>query len=166
MTLTAHAIVGGAIASIIPKDPAIVFCAAFASHFLVDAIPHFDISLTSASVNPNIGAPMKYDKALFRDFLVIGADALLGIVLAIFLFSSPQTFWVILLGACAGILPDALQFLYVRFRHEPLISLQRFHRWIHTRNHLKDSVLVGISSQVLFLLVVVAFTYWSYWWTR
>ncbi len=156
MTLMTHAVVGAAVASLVPQHPIIAFCGAFASHFIIDAIPHADYPIASASVNPQIGAPMRYDRALIRDALTIGADALLGILLSLWLFASGTSFWVILLGACAGILPDPLQFVYTRWRHEPLVSLQRFHQWIHTSYRLKNAPWLGVFSQGAFLVVVVA----------
>ncbi len=155
MTLTTHAVVGAAIASLIPEHPVLVFGVAFASHFVIDAIPHWDYPIASSSINPKIGAPMKYDKAFFRDLLTIGADALVGIFLSLWLFFSSPYVWVILLGACAGIIPDPLQFLYTRWRHEPLSSLQRFHRWIHTSYRMEGIPLVGVFSQLVFLTFVV-----------
>ncbi|MDH2348696.1 hypothetical protein [Bradyrhizobium sp. SSUT77] len=42
MILSTHAIVGGAIASLIPDQPALAFVAGIVSHFVIDAIPHSD----------------------------------------------------------------------------------------------------------------------------
>src|SRR6516225_11831962 len=42
MILSTHAIVGGTIASLFPSHPALVVAAGFASHFAIDAIPHWD----------------------------------------------------------------------------------------------------------------------------
>ena len=155
MTLTTHAVVGAAVASLFPQEPALALCAAFASHFLVDAIPHHDYSIRSASVDPKIGAPMKFDRALLRDAVVIGGDALLGIALALFFFATPQNFVLIFFAACAAILPDPLQFVYAHFPREPLATLYRFHQWIHTPHRLKDAPVLGVISQVAFLVVVV-----------
>lgn len=155
MTLTTHAVTGAAIASLIPQYPIIVFCAAFASHFIIDAIPHWDYPIVSSSVNPLIGDKMKYDKDLLQDTIVIGGDILLGIFLSLWLFASPGSFGIIFLGACSGMLPDPLHFFYARFRHEPLVTLQRFHLWIHTDEHLEDSRLLGIGSQILLLVAFV-----------
>ena len=156
MTLTTHAVVGAAIASLIPEHPVAGFLAAFASHFLIDAIPHYDYPIASPSVNPQIGTAMKYDKALAFDTLFIGTDTVLGILLSLVLFLPSGSFWIILLGASAGILPDPLQFIYAHFRHEPLVMLQRFHLWIHTDKKLQGRPLIGISSQIAFLLAVAA----------
>jgi hypothetical protein len=67
LTLTTHAIVGSAIASLIPTHPLLGICMAFASHFLLDALPHWDYPIRSPSVNPQPAAPMKYDRALLAD---------------------------------------------------------------------------------------------------
>ena len=154
MTLTTHAIVGGAIVSLMPVHPLLGVCVAFASHFLLDAIPHWDYPIRSASVNPEIAGSMKYDRALFADMVTIGADALLGIVLALILFTTQRSIILVLLGACAGILPDALQFAYMRFPRQPLASLQRFHQWSHT-SHKLSNPLLGVLSQFTFVVAFV-----------
>lgn len=154
MTLTSHAVVGAVVASLMPQHPILGFCAAFASHFIIDAIPHRDYPISSSSVNPNIGTSMKYDKALFFDMLRIGTDILVGISLSLWILLPTQNVAVILLGAVAGILPDPLQFVYAHFRHEPFVSLQRFHRWMHSKNHMKTTPIFGVVSQLLFLVAV------------
>jgi hypothetical protein len=160
MTLTTHAVVGAAIATLFPQHPVIVFCAAFASHFVIDAIPHADYPITSPSVNPLVGAAMRYDRRLFRDTVVIAGDGILGLILSLWLFSPQASIWLIMFGAFAGILPDPLQFLYAHFRHEPLVTLQRFHQWIHTDHRMKDTPVLGVFSQILFIVLVVVFTKW------
>jgi hypothetical protein len=155
MTLTSHAIVGATVASLMPQHPVLGFCAAFASHFVIDAIPHWDYPIASGSIDPLIGATMKYDKALLVDILKIGTDMSLGIFLALFFLSGVRPLAAVLLGACAGILPDPLQFVYTRFRHEPLVSLQHFHEWAHTKNHLEKAKFVGIISQVILVATVI-----------
>jgi len=154
LTLTTHAIVGGAIVSLMPVHPLLGVCMAFASHFLLDAIPHWDYPIRSASMNPEIAGSMKYDRALFADMVTIGADALLGIVLALILFATQRIIILVLLGACAGILPDALQFAYMRFPRQPLAFLQRFHQWSHT-SHKLSNPLLGVLSQSTFVVAFV-----------
>lgn len=155
MTLTAHAIVGAGIAAALPAHPVFGVCAAFASHFLVDAIPHYDYHIRSASINPELGGGMKFDRALLQDFLAIGSDFALGLLLALFFFATPSTLWLILSAAFAGQLPDALQFVYIRFPHG-LLYLQRFHKWVHTKRHLRKHPALGTISQVFFILAFVA----------
>jgi len=156
LTLTTHAIVGGAIASLMPAHPWLGLSLAFASHFLLDALPHWDYPIRSSSINPDIAARMKYDGALIADLLTIGFDAALGIVVAVTLFKAqtPTSYLLALGGACAGIFPDALQFAYMPFPHQPLTSIQRFHEWIHTTHRMSKRPLLGITSQIA---LVVAF---------
>jgi hypothetical protein len=48
--LSTHAVVGGAIASLIPGHPVLAFVIGVASHFAIDAIPHVDYPLYSIMV--------------------------------------------------------------------------------------------------------------------
>jgi hypothetical protein len=79
MILTTHAVVGAALASFVPSHPAAAFVLGFASHFILDAIPHVDYPIKSRSVNPKIGAPMAFDRALLQDAVTIGSDGLFGL---------------------------------------------------------------------------------------
>jgi hypothetical protein len=155
MILSSHAIVGAALASLMPAHPLTAFAVGFASHFALDAIPHADYPIRSQSINPEIGAPMKLDAAFLWDVLTIGSDGLLGILGAIFLFGSPIGLWAVLLGAIGAMLPDPLQFMHARFPHEPLRTLQRFHRWAHTDRHIQDPML-AVGTQAGFVAVAAA----------
>ena len=157
MTLTTHAIVGGAIASLMPAHPWLGLSLAFASHFLLDALPHWDYPIRSSSINPKVAARMKYDGELFTDLFTIGGDAALGIVVALTLFNTqtPPGYLLALGGACAGILPDALQFAYMRFPHQPLTSIQRFHEWIYTTRGMSKRPLLGLTSQIALVIAFV-----------
>jgi hypothetical protein len=157
MILTTHAIVGAALASFLPSHPAAAFAVGFASHFALDAIPHVDYPIKSRSVNPKIGAPMAFDRALLQDAVTIGSDGLFGILVALFLFGSSANFWAILMGAIGAMLPDPLQFVYTRLPHEPLRTLQRFHLWAHTKKRM-SGVILGVGSQAGFVAFVVGLT--------
>jgi len=154
MILSSHAIVGAALASLMPAHPVTTFAVGFASHFALDAIPHADYPIRSQSINPEIGAPMTLDTGLLWDVLTIGSDGLFGILVAVFLFGSPLGHWAILLGAIGAMLPDPLQFVCARFPHEPLRTLQRFHRWAHTDRQIKGTIL-AVGTQAGFVAVVV-----------
>jgi hypothetical protein len=157
MILTTHAIVGAALASFLPSHPAAAFVVGFASHFALDAIPHVDYPIKSRSVNPRIGAPMALDRALLQDAVTIGFDGLFGVTAALLLFASSVSFWAILMGAIGAILPDPLQFVYTRWPHEPLRTLQRFHLWAHTKRQMKD-IILGVGTQLAFVALVVGLT--------
>jgi hypothetical protein len=147
MILCTHAVVGAALASFVPSHPAAAFAIGFASHFVLDAIPHWDYSIKSRSINPMIGAPIVFDSALLQDAVTIGFDGLVGIIVALLLFGSSASQWAILLGAIGAMLPDPLQFVHARLPREPLRTLQRFHRWAHSDKKI-NSLILGIGTQL------------------
>jgi hypothetical protein len=55
-------------------------------------------------------------------------------------------------------LPDPLHTIHAHFPYEPLQTLQRFHRWIHTEKRIKEDVILGIGSQIAFVAVMVGLT--------
>jgi hypothetical protein len=61
------------------------------------------------------------------------------------------------MGAVGAMLPDPLQFAYTRFPYEPLRTLQRFHRWAHSKKKI-GSVVLGISTQTALIALVVGLT--------
>lgn len=151
MTLATHAVVGAAAAQLFPSNPALAFLAAFLSHFAMDAIPHWDYKLLSKN-----GEDMVIGKEFIIDLMRVGFDFLLGITLS-FLFFQPEgqpIQWTILIGAVGGVLPDPLQFAYWKFRHEPLLSLQRFHIRAHAKKRFKNPFM-GISLQIIIVLAAV-----------
>jgi hypothetical protein len=153
MILSTHAIVGGAIASLFPSHPVLVVAAGFASHFAIDAIPHWDYPLQAISVRPVAESrALNVDRWLGLDLTLIGLDACAGLAIAIWLFATPATLGAILLGAVAGMVPDPLQVVHALYPREPLKSLQRFHQWIHAKRKL--SWPLGASSQAIFAAAV------------
>ena len=73
MTATAHALIGGAIAASVP-DPGLGLSLSFASHPLLDMIPHWDFGL----------GWRKKNKALL--FFQASFDLIFGVVIAFLLF--------------------------------------------------------------------------------
>ena len=153
MILSTHAAVGAALASFMPSNPGAAFLIGFASHFALDAIPHWDYPIRSPSVNPKIGARMAFDRALLQDALTIGSDGLAGIILVLYLFGWSAGLWPIFLGAIGAMLPDPLQFLRTRMPYEPLRSLQRFHDWAHSDEKINNPIL-GFGAQAAFVAVI------------
>jgi hypothetical protein len=138
--------------------PLVGLTLAFGSHFVLDALPHWDYPIHSSCINPSFRARMSYDRKLFIDLLKIGGDAAFGIVIAVLLFATQRdaSLALILAGAIAGMLPDALQFAYMRFPHQPLSVIQRFHQWIHTSRQMRGRPVLGIVSQCAFVVVFLA----------
>jgi hypothetical protein len=155
MILTTHAIVGGAIASLIPSHPVLAVVAGFASHFVIDAIPHWDYPLGSIALGMHAdNRRLQLSRGVLIDLLKIGFDACAGLVLALWLFSTPASILVVGLGACAAMLPDPLQFVHSLSPREPLSTLQRFHALMHSKRKL--ALKLGVSSQVAFASAVSA----------
>lgn len=122
MTATGHAIVGAAIATLIP-NPVVSLPIAFLSHFAGDKLPHWDIMTDKKKTKTQI---------LFQSAL----DVLLGFTLvwAIFIFylQSPNPL-IIFLGAFAAQLPDWLELPYFIFgKHYPIFRQNyQIQSWIH-----------------------------------
>ncbi|HEY4499834.1 MAG TPA: hypothetical protein VJH70_01745 [Candidatus Paceibacterota bacterium] len=164
MILVTHGIVGGAIGRFLPTHPILAFALGFLSHFVIDAIPHWHYPLTS--IEEDTQNPLNNDlpvtKKAIRDFFAIGVDCLSGILIALYFlkgdFSMDTAFISIVAGALGGIVPDALQFVYWKWRREPLVSLQKFHLYIHSKMNIDDQYLVGITTQTTFAILVIWIT--------
>jgi hypothetical protein len=135
MILTNHAITGAALASLMPNEPLAGFAVGFLSHFVLDAIPHWDYALQSVQEDKNnsLNNNVILDGRFLKDILKIGLDSTIGLLLSllIFCFYFKSSVLAILCGAIGAMTPDVLQFVYMKWRHEPLVSLQKFHLWIH-----------------------------------
>lgn len=166
MVLTPHAVVGAALASAFGLGPGGAFVAGFASHFLLDSIPHWDYKLDSADIdeeNPfNDDIPMNQE-ALW-DWVKIGSDLILGLGFVFLFFAmNGQSVGVIslLAGALGGILPDGLQFLFMKLRREPLKTFFRFHIFVHSTYRVRDSFW-GLLWQGVILLLALILGNWSF----
>jgi hypothetical protein len=141
MLETPHALVGAAIAAKIP-NPVISLPLAFASHFILDMVPHW---------NPHLNTELKtFGKISKRTNSIIVTDVLLALVsgsLMAFLFSdsTPHTIN-ILLGAFAGVLPDLLEAPYYFFKSKSKAIIQ----WIHFQKSIQSdtSILPGLTTQI------------------
>jgi len=154
MILSTHAVVGGAIASLMPNHPLLALLCGIGSHFAIDAIPHADYPLRSISSRADQGAVIAVNRSLLRDLGTISLDAAVGLAVAMLLYATPTAALAVLLGALGGMLPDPLQIAHKLHPREPLRSLQRFHIWIHTKRRLRWPEAIG--SQFLFVLVTIA----------
>lgn len=159
MVLTTHALVGAGLAQLFPGSPALAFTAGFLSHFVLDTVPHWDYSL--ASSRKDVANPLNNDIVVGRtfvaDLLKIVADALLGTVLAVLFFHNGTfiSLCTLMAGAMGGMLPDPLQFAYMKLRVEPLVSLQRFHVWMHAKTNFNDAPAAGIAFQAAIIVATV-----------
>ncbi|MDO8522454.1 MAG: hypothetical protein Q7S08_04180 [bacterium] len=165
MMLTTHALMGTAAASLFPEQPIVAFVAGFASHFVLDAIHHWDYDEYLSSIQKNPTNPLETDmrvgsRVFLRDLMLIAGDAVLGLTLSILLFHFllfQVPLRIVVIGVCAGIVPDALQFVYwkTRAKTRVLEPLQRFHIWIQEGKKLHVKPWVGIGLQCALVAVVI-----------
>jgi hypothetical protein len=153
MILSTHAVVGAALASQMPSHPVAAFVVGFASHFVIDAIPHWDYPLRSISLGAGARNDVRMTAARIRDLALIGFDGLAGLTLAITIFGTEADIVAILSGAVGGVLPDPLKFAYTLYPREPLATVERFHNWIHSKRALNWPL--GVSSQIAFASAMI-----------
>lgn len=165
MTLTTHALVGAAAASLFPSQPVLAFTAGFMSHFAIDALPHWDYRILSKEQEEEnrLNDNMDTKSPLFLyDLVRIGSDALLGTVLAVGIFSVllfNVPWWLALLGAWAGILPDPLQFVFYKLRPKVMEPLQRFHIWVQKGKSIHPGAPIGLLLQAGLVVLIVGALY-------
>ncbi len=160
MILATHAIVGAAAASFFPEKSLLAFSVAFTSHFLLDAIPHWDYRLRSEAEDHTFGSKITFDKDLLVDGLKVGSDLLVGFLTLIIIFNNSQPIYIIILGALGGVFPDPLQFVHnAWFKREPLTTIQRFHIWIHDKKRpFREKPILGISLQAILVAGIILIT--------
>lgn len=125
MTATNHALTGAVIALAV-KQPVLAVPLAFASHFVLDAIPHFGIH-EDDHVKRN-------SHWLFRT--VISIDTVLAVAMIItipLLANETVGWWIILLGMLAGIAPDTIWiYRFIRLMRNKLVRpygrVAKFHQ--------------------------------------
>lgn len=171
MTLTTHAVVGAAIAEILPTHPLLGFLGAFASHFLIDAVPHGHYRLRAKKYNfqDRFAEDIVIDKGIIADLTSDlfkgGSDFFLGLGLAFLLFQPLKipVNSIILTGALGGMLPDFFQIIYLRLKREPLLSFQKFHMWMHAEKRFDDDL--SKKAAIEFLTILAAFFFVIGWYS-
>jgi len=100
MTATNHVMTGAVIALVV-KQPALAIPLAFASHFVLDAIPHFGIYENDV---------IKRNRHwLFRTVLGIDIPLMLGLLVVIPYLAAGKLAWgIVLASMIAAILPDSI----------------------------------------------------------
>ncbi len=163
MTLSTHSVVGAGLAVISRANPFAAFLIGFLSHFLLDAIPHWDYPLRSGNgETEELKKDLIIGKHFFIDLTYIGFDFLFGIFLGLLLLPSHHIGLMgliqspILWGIFGAVTPDFLQFVYFKIRKEPLTSLQRFHMNIHAKYRFPHKSFIGPMIQILIIASVLS----------
>src|SRR5205085_4340947 len=113
-----------------------------------DAVPHSQYHFESFMKE----CPEKkkgLSPALLRDFLFLGFDISLGMLVPLYLFwkGDARSLLVIALGAFGGMFPDALQFFHWLLPKGLFKLHQDFHDCIHTKNKLPGHSFYAALSQ-------------------
>lgn len=112
MVLLPHTIVGAALAAKI-GNPALALPLAFASHFVLDMLPHWNPHLRTEKRTLGDLHP-KTKRAIIVDVLV---SIVVGVLIATTVLPDVKHFMVVLLGAFLAVLPDVVEGPYFFFNH-------------------------------------------------
>lgn len=102
MTATAHALVSGAIVTAVP-DPTISLPLVFASHFIMDAVPHWDFGTNWRS------------RSKSSTGVIAILDTIIGFTVTYFVFGGKVELPILALAVIVGNLPDWLEAPYYMF---------------------------------------------------
>ena len=144
MTATSHSLVGASIACLIP-NPLIAIPLAFASNFILDTIPHWDVG-TGWHNRPKI-----------QTFVFAGIDVLLGLSLSFLIFAQKANPLYLLLMIFVATFADWAEapYLFLGWDIPPFNWFYKFQSKIHHR----DGTLLGIMIQVIIVLPLIILAY-------
>ena len=142
MLETPHALLGAAIAVKL-GNPALSIPLAFASHFILERVPHW---------NPHLNAETdKYGKPTKNSTIIVVIDSSLALILgSAIAFSQPNTLMIInvLLSSFAAVLPDLIEapYFFLKIRNNEYIK-----RWIRFQKGIQVDAppFWGLLTQIL-----------------
>lgn len=155
MTLAVHALIGAAAGHAIgTHNRAVLLLAGAATHYLSDAIPHWDYRLLSfpAEEKSSMRRWIFASSPFLRDMAHVVLDGTLGILL-VALVAPRAAIIPALIGAFGGMAPDLLQGIYFTGYAPFLKPLQQFHDWCHTKIKLGPYPAIGIPFQLAIALI-------------
>ena len=156
MTATAHALVAGAIASKF-TDPVTASALALTSHFIMDAVPHWDVGTNWR----------KRSKNATGLFAII--ETVVGILVAYYFFGSRASFPLLSLAIFFSLLPDWLETPWYIFfagqkKHEPsknagmweklTFRIYKTENAFHTKAQFPFGVITQIATVIFFLVLL------------
>lgn len=154
MLETPHVVLGAAIATKFP-NPWIAIPLAFASHFVLDKVPHWNPHTYTETVKN--GGPSR------NTIIIAAADAVLSLAIGLeFAYNAlPNQALALNIIACslASVLPDVSKypfFLFKKLRHGI------YKKWVDYERTMQvqvDSAFWGLTTQTLLILA-------SFWWLR
>ncbi|MEK7061040.1 MAG: hypothetical protein AAB954_00060 [Patescibacteria group bacterium] len=148
MLETPHALLGAAIAVKL-GNPALSIPLAFASHFILERVPHW---------NPHLNAETdKYGKPTKNSTIIVVIDSSLALILgSAIAFSQPNTLMIInvLLSSFAAVLPDLIEapYFFLRVRNNKYIK-----RWIKFQKSIQIDAPPFLGLLTQFLTIAATF---------
>lgn len=145
MLSIAHATTGALIAAKI-HNPLISIPLIFISHYLEDAVPHWD-------VGQGLTKKLKRKKSAFLQELIIDLPASAILVYLFFQHGQTSINYYAWFGWFVGLLPDFLEFphLFLNWHFFPIEQLAKLHKYFH--NSIPDKVR-GLIPQALVIATV------------
>ncbi len=138
MPITPHMLVGVAIGTQSPSL-LIAFCLGLVSHYLLDALPHWDYLHKVEITRP-------------EHLKKIGLDFILGAMIVSALTWPFHQKLFILAGVAGALLPDFSQLIYVNFKIKWLKPLSRLHK----KMHLYDELPFRLGFPAVFIVSLIA----------
>lgn len=146
MVITPHMLVGAAVGSKF-GNPWLVFTLGLLSHYLLDALPHWDYLKGIEIKNPD-------------HLIKIGLDFILGGFFVFLLTYSSEQRFLILIALLGALLPDILEVIYCNFNIKWLRPLSLIHHKIHYPKRL--SFWAGLPATLAVCLIAV-YLLWDKW---
>lgn len=156
MTATAHTLVAGAIATKFP-DPTTAASLAFLSHFIMDAVPHWDI-----------GTSWRKRPKETTGFLAI-CETLVGLVVGFWFFRNSAPTAALLFSLIFSLLPDWLEtpwyIFFASIKHQKpsagasiwenlSFQIYKWENYFHTRAQFPFGVLTQVVTVIFFLFLL------------
>lgn len=134
-----HVLAGTAIGLAV-KQPALVAVLAFLSHFVLDAIPHYDYGDRPGT------------KLWWKIWTVDAVTSFLAI--ALLALAVPELAWAVIAGGICGELPDVFWVYYLK-SGKPAFWFFRFHAWIQWSETSR-----GLYYELGYVLILVMLNIW------
>lgn len=143
MTATAHALVGGAIASATTQNPSLGLSLAFISHPLLDLIPHWDFGIGWR------------EKTKIRLFVECSLDCGVGISLAYFIFGQNINLWYFLAVLFVSESWDIAEapYWFLNWKFSPFSTIYRIMSKLQNKMILPWGIVTQVVTVVIFILL-------------
>lgn len=143
MLVTSHALIGAALAKLIP-NPWLGYPLALLSHFAADLTPHWDFRTR------------KTNRSILNTIIISLADAFIGFLLGWLIFKSKINNFYLFSMMFMAQLPDWLEAPYLIFNWQfpPFSTIKK----LQSRLHYKLDLPWGLIIQISLIILIILFT--------